>query len=334
MKNFLIPMVAILLLLVACDKDEDIMLPPDDGDQTPVVTRNSSFGVLFEADITYAEGLSHDSTNSVGSSTIPLKLDVYSPVESSNNRPLFMFIHGGAFAFGSKQQAAIVNIANFFASRGWVFVSIDYRLLDDYGTVPAEWASFAATLPVSDEDKASFNAMYPAQRDAKAAMRWIIANQDRYAINTDYITVGGASAGANTAKALSVSVFDDFTTEISSSEDPTLLSTNLGQIYEVQTIVDFWGGEGVTNGYQEIYGKNFFDSNDPVLYKAHGTMDFTVPFSSALELQAVYDSIGVTMKLDTLEGVGHGDFDATLDGKRLEELAFDFIVEHQNLRVE
>ena len=70
------------------------------------------------------------------------------------------------------------------------------------------------------------------------------------------------------------------------------------------------------------------------MYKAHGTEDFTVPFSSALELQEIYQSIGVTMKLDTLVGVGHGNFNATLNGKRLEELAFEFIVEQQNLRVE
>ena len=59
-----------------------------------------------------------------------------------------------------------------------------------------------------------------------------------------------------------------------------------------------------------------------------------MPFSSALELQEIYNSIGVSMQLDTLIGVGHGDFNATLDGKRLEELAFDFIVEQQGLRVE
>ncbi|MEL6970658.1 MAG: hypothetical protein AAFZ63_17535 [Bacteroidota bacterium] len=37
------------------------------------------------------------------------------------------------------------------------------------------------------------------------------------------------------------------------------------------------------------------------------------------------------MKLDTLIGVGHGDFNATLDGKRLEELAFEFILQPTKL---
>ena len=40
--------------------------------------------------------------------------------------------------------------------------------------------------------------MYAAQRDAKAALRWMVANASTYGINPDYITVGGASAGAIT----------------------------------------------------------------------------------------------------------------------------------------
>ncbi|MEM6269615.1 MAG: alpha/beta hydrolase [Bacteroidota bacterium] len=332
MKNPLILLAALMVLLNACNKDDDDVLTAQEN--TPVVKQTAAYAVNFEADIVYAEGLSHDSLNSTNSTAIPLKLNVYSPINEAENRPLFMFIHGGAFANGSKQDWGIRNIADFYASRGWVFVSIDYRLLDDQGTVPAEWSNYASSLPISAEDAASFNAMYPAQRDAKAALRWIVAHKDNYNINTDYITVGGASAGANTAKAIAVSGLDDFTAEIDLRQDPTLSSTNLDQVYQIQTIVDFWGGQSVTDAFEAIYGINFFDQYDPPLYKAHGTADSTVPFSSALELKEIYESIGVVMKLDTLHGAGHGNFNATLDGKRVEELAFDFIVVQQNLVVE
>lgn len=330
MKNSLLTSIIFSVLLIACS-DDDTLISPEDN--IPTVTKDAAYSVNIEQDITYAEGLSHETINSSNSTAIPLKLDVYTPVNDLTNRPLFMFIHGGAFASGSKQQAAIVNIAKYYASRGWVFVSIDYRLLADKGTVPKEWADFASTLPVSEEDVASFNAMYPAQRDAKAALRWLIANKDFYKINVDYITVGGASAGANTAKTLAVSNLDDFTREISIDQDVTLSTTNLGETYEVQTIIDFWGGQGVTDAFEAIYGIDLFDTNDPALYKAHGTADFTVPFESALDLKEIYQLIGVTMQLDTLVGVGHGDFDATLNDKRLEKLAFDFIVEQQSLVV-
>lgn len=333
MKKYISYLLVSCLLCVSCsDNDSDTDVITINENTLPVIKQNATYDVLFEADIVYAQGLSHDSWNSANSTVIPLKLDVYTPVNDSANRPLFMFIHGGAFEFGSKQQLAIRNIAQYYASRGWVFVSIDYRLKGDFGTIPAEWASFAATLPI--EFEGSVNAMYPAQRDAKAALRWLISNKDVYQINTDYITVGGASAGANTAKTIAVSNLNDFTNEISLSEDPTIASTNLDRTYEVKTIIDFWGGQGVTDAYFEVYNRDLFDSNDPVLYKAHGTNDFTVPFSSALELQQTYQNIGVTMRLDTLVGVGHGNFNATLNGKRLEELAFDFIVEQQALLVE
>ncbi|MEO0340005.1 MAG: alpha/beta hydrolase [Bacteroidota bacterium] len=330
--SFILSMI-FCLSFISCDQEDgELIISPEES--APIVKQVATFPVITEKNITYAEGLSHDSLNSSNYTVIPIKLDIYAPNNSSKDRPVFMFIHGGAFENGSKSQAAIVNIANFFASRGWVFISIDYRLKGDTGTVPEEWASFASSLPVSDDNKASFNAMYPAQRDAKAALRWIIANKDNYNINADYITVGGASAGANTAKGIVISDLNDFTDEISTVQDPTLLTTNLEEIYTVQTIIDFWGGQSVTDAFEVVYGRDLFDPNDPVLYKAHGTADFTVPFSSALDLQEIYESIGVTMKLDTLIGVGHGDFKATLNNKSLEELAFDFITEQQNLIVE
>ena len=338
MKKILIPVTFLSVLLFACNNEEE-MTPSPALDETPavqqtvpVVQQEATYGVIVESDIVYAEGLSHETTNSTSATTMPLLLDVYLPDNDLTNRPVFLFIHGGAFANGSRKQWAIVNIANFYAARGWVFISIDYRLLSDQGTVPTEWADFAASIPA--DVAGTFRAMYPAQRDAKAAMRWMVAHKDQYHINTDYITVGGASAGANTAKGISVSDPQDFTNEISTDQDPTLLTTHLDQTYEVQTIVDFWGGPSVTMAFEEVYGKMLYDPSDPPLMKAHGTADPTVPYQFALDLQDTYDVIGVEMLLHTLEGVGHGDFSATLDGQKLEELAFDFIVAQQELVVE
>ena len=62
-------------------------------------------------------------------------------------------------------------------------------------------------------------AMYLAQRDAKAALRWIVANANTCNINKDFITVGGASAGAITTIALGISNQEDFRDEISVLED-------------------------------------------------------------------------------------------------------------------
>ena len=36
---------------------------------------------------------------------------------------------------GIKHKPEIVDMANYYASRGWVFVSIDYRTAEELGTI-------------------------------------------------------------------------------------------------------------------------------------------------------------------------------------------------------
>ncbi len=69
---------------------------------------------------------------------------------------------------------------------------------------------------------------------------------------------------------------------------------------------------------------------------AHGTADAnpTTTYSEATELSGIYDSIGVYHELVPLEGAGHGAWGATVDGKSLSDMSFDFLVERQNLNVE
>ncbi len=301
---------------------------------TPNVKCESTYDVIIEEDITYAEGLSHDGTSPT-TSAIPLKLDIYRPDNDSENRPVYMFVHGGAFSGGSKKQEAIVDQAHYFASRGWVFISIDYRLTGDLGSiftgiVPQEWLDVVSQTSQARQGVA----MYMAQRDSKAAMRWIVANADNYNINTDYITVGGGSAGAVTALTLGISNQEDFRDEISLTDDPTLATTNLDQTYEIKSIVDHWGSNNALEVYGFIYGTNRFDSNDPPLFIAHGTEDPTVLFSEAEELVHLYDSTGAHVELNTLVGRGHGPWGATLNGKSLSDLSFEFLVEQQGLNVD
>jgi len=314
-------------LLFACQDDDDVV-PPD----TPIVYSAEKYDVIVEEDIVYAEGLSHDSINSSSATRLPLKLDVYTPDNDIENRPVYLFIHGGGFIGGSKQQSQILTLANYYTSRGWVFVSIDYRLRDHMGSVPQEWVDYAPFI--DNSGLGQYFAIYPAQRDAKAALRWLVANADIYHINTDYITVGGGSAGAITAITLGISNPEDFRDEIDISQDPTLATTHLEENYQIQTIIDLWGSGVALDINEAIYGHHRFDSDDPPLFIMHGTEDPTVPFSGAEELKALYDSTGVPIAYYPIEGAGHGVWNATVNGKRLEKLAFDFIVAEQGLIVE
>ena len=114
------------LLFHACSKDELFTL----NNEIPVVNTEATYTVLKEEDITYADGLGHDES-STSPFEIPLKLDVYYPDNNSTNRPVFMFIHGGGFTGGIKHGPEMIEMANYYASRGWVFFSIDYRTTEE-----------------------------------------------------------------------------------------------------------------------------------------------------------------------------------------------------------
>ena len=130
MKNLAYFTIVAILLFTSCNNNETIVID----NNKPVVQSESTFTVLKEENITYAQGLSHNTT-SVSSFAVPLKLDMYYPDNNSNNRPVFMFIHGGGFKGGTKTKPEIVEMANFYASRGWVFVSIDYRTTEELGSI-------------------------------------------------------------------------------------------------------------------------------------------------------------------------------------------------------
>jgi len=330
MRNKIFLSLTVMLFLIGCDKDDENTSTPMSS--FPTVRQDATYEVNITEDITYAEGLSHDSLNSSSATIMPLLMDSYVPDNDLDNRPLLMLIHGGGFTGGSKQQESLVDMANYYASRGFVVFSIDYRLRGDMGTIPQEWID--ATTNVDPEELGQILAMYPAHRDAKAALRWIIDNADNYHINSDYITVGGGSAGGITSIGLGASELDDYKNEISPTTDNTLSTTNLSQTYEVQTILNFWGSNVSIEILESIYGHQRFDSNDPALFIAHGTEDATVPFSSAEDLKTIYETNEVDFVYYPLEGRGHGPWNATVNGKSLSDLSFDFIVDNQNLNVE
>ncbi len=329
--KILLHFILLIILLGACTSKTKVVTDSSQ-EGIPVVHSNQTYQVNVQEDIVYAEGLSHVSVNSAEASTMPLKLDVYTPDNDLTNRPVFIFIHGGGFRGGSKQQGRIIEWANYYSSKGWVFVSVDYRLMKHKGTIPQFWLERAKNVPQNRAPQ--FMAIYPAHRDAKAALRWVVANAETYQINTDYITVGGGSAGAITAISLGISNPEDFRDEINIEQDPTLSTTNVEQAYQIQTIVDLWGSKVALDALEQIYGHQRFDRNDPSLFIAHGTEDPTVRFSNAEDLKAIYYANDRPLAYYPLEGKRHGAWSATVNNKHLEELAFDFIVEQQGLIVE
>ena len=95
--------------------------------------------------------------------TRPLKLDLYSPKEADGPVPGLIFIHGGGWKAGKKEDYRIYGLK--FAQQGYVVASVQYRL--------------------------SGEAQYPAAvHDTKAAVRWMRAEAASIGIDPDRIGVG------------------------------------------------------------------------------------------------------------------------------------------------
>ena len=314
-----------------------------------IIYEPGPYEVLTYEDIVYASGLGHTKTSS-NPSAVPLKLDVYCPDSNSTDRPVLMFIHGGGFTGGIKHKPEIVEMGKYYASRGWVYVSIDYRTTEELGDIddmsqqeiidyyegiaPQEWVEHTFTGAESTKQIQQSVAMYTAQRDSKAALRWVVANADTYNIDIDEIAVGGASAGSVTTIALGMTEDSDFRDEISIEQDPTLATTNLNETYDVKSMIYFWGSNKKVELYNTVYEVNRYDSEDPELFMAHGDgHDPVTPYEGALALQDIYDSLGIHSELVTLEGHGHGAWNALVDGKGIVELSFDFLMDRQNLEI-
>ena len=316
----------IMACLISCDKDEEEPIIPDTG--IPLVYADSTYGVKVEKGIEYAKGLVHSNWNSDMYSTKSLTLDIYEPDDAtSENRPAIVIFHGGGFYGGDSEKETNIDMANHFASRGWVAICINYRLHAENGTVPQAWIDYMSILGTN------VLRIYPATRDAKASVRWLYANAENYKVNTNYITVGGGSAGCNISLSLGITEPEDFTNELTLDEDPTLATTHLNQPSKVHTIIDFWGGLTGVDLTNAIYGVDRYDSNDPPALIVHGTDDPTVSVDQAYKIANIYDSLGIYNELYLLQGRGHGPWDAIINGVGIIDYASDFVIKQQNLKV-
>jgi para-nitrobenzyl esterase len=110
-----------------------------------------------------------------------LTVNVWTPDPAARTLPVMVWIHGGAYLFGS---AGPGYDGTAFANAGTVFVSCNYRLgMEGFAQIPGA----------------------PANRgllDAIAALRWVRDNIARFGGDPANVTVFGESAGAGVIAAL------------------------------------------------------------------------------------------------------------------------------------
>ncbi|MDB5281177.1 MAG: Esterase/lipase-like protein [Bacteroidota bacterium] len=121
------------------------------------------------------------------SDTFAQSMDIYQPVgDSSCFRPVLILAHGGSFINGTRaDDNAVVTLCNNFAKRGFVTISIDYRL--------------GNAINMALDSTYAINEVLKSIGDAKAAVRWLRKSAytgNTYRIDTNFIFCGGNSAGA------------------------------------------------------------------------------------------------------------------------------------------
>jgi hypothetical protein len=111
---------------------------------------------------------------------IDLDMDIYEPVgDTLTNRPVIIFIHTGAFFSGHNELDDVVALSISAAKRGYVAVSINYRLgLNILSTYSGE------------------RAVYRGVQDASASVRFLREFHENFGIDYENIFIWGTSAGS------------------------------------------------------------------------------------------------------------------------------------------
>ncbi len=119
-----------------------------------------------------------------GSSEDCLYLNVWTPADESNEKlPVMVWIHGGAFVFGSGSGPGIDG--SEFAKKGVILITFNYRL----GRL-GHFAHPALSAEYPDEPKGSYAFM-----DQIAALEWVQDNITEFGGDPDNVTIFGFSAG-------------------------------------------------------------------------------------------------------------------------------------------
>ncbi|WP_154856758.1 alpha/beta hydrolase [Cyclobacterium xiamenense] len=221
---------------------------------------------------------------------LALQLDIYRKNDLQEPAPTLIFVHGGAWKKGKRQDYLPYLID--YAEKGYVTATLSYRL------------SGVATFPA-------------AAQDVNCGIKWIKQHADAYGIDPDRLALIGGSAGGHLSLLLGYG-----------GEEPLFnRDCEQGPDSRVKAIVDLYGPVDLTTPYAisteqvqrfmgssyeqdpEMYRlaspRTFITADDPPTLIFQGTIDSLVPVSQSDSLQRWLQQAGVPNEYHRLKGWQH-----------------------------
>ncbi|NHE57104.1 alpha/beta hydrolase [Cyclobacterium sp. GBPx2] len=221
---------------------------------------------------------------------LELQLDIFRKKGLKEPAPTLIFVHGGAWKKGKRQDYLPYLID--YAEKGYVTATLSYRL------------SGVAKFPA-------------AAQDVNCGIKWIKQHAAEYVIDPDRLALIGGSAGGHLSLLLGYG-----------GEEPLFNQDCIqGVDSAVKVIVDFYGPVDLTTTYaisteqvqsfmgtsyeqdSEMYRlaspSTFISPDDPPTLIFQGTIDSLVPVSQSDSLQRWLQQAGVPNEYHRLKGWPH-----------------------------
>ncbi len=206
------------------------------------------------------------------------KLDLYVP-QNARNAPVLVFLYGGRWTFGQKEQYRFV--ANRFLTEGYIVVIPDYR------KYPA--VKFPAFV-----------------KDAAAAIAWTHKNIGDYNGDPNMIFLSGHSSGAHLGAL--VSTDPQYLKEYGLRRSVIKGFVGLSGPYAFEPQSDDLKAMfGPPEQYPRIRANNFVDGGQPPMLLIQGLDDGTVALQNTKKLKAAIENQGGQVEMVTYPDIDHSE---------------------------
>lgn len=259
----------------------------------PLVCKQDNYEIFYHEDVVYAER-----------DGLKLHLQIIGPINDEDGRTLVVFIPGSAFHKQNVKER--VPQLSYLANKGFVVALLEYR--------------------------GSEVAPFPSQTlDAKAGIRFMKRNAEKYRIDPEKIVVMGDSSGGHTAMMAGFTcgipeleeADDEFTSEVKGVVD-LYGPTNFATMNDEPSSQDHRTPDSPEG--MEIGGKNVLehpelvkpatiatyvskDREIPPILMFHGTNDELVPFGQGCELCNALTAAGKDVTFYQVMGAHHGGWE-------------------------